>query len=52
MKTTHKRTRTARKRRVAVKGPGHLAAQLLRLAFYHCKRDYFLRMSGLLFREA
>lgn len=51
MKNSRKKTRTTRRRRAAVKGPGHLAAQMLRLAFYHCKQDHFLRMSGLLFRE-
>jgi hypothetical protein len=52
MKAIRKKTRTAKKRRITAKGPGNLASQLLRLAFYHCKSDHFLRMSGLLFREA
>lgn len=48
----HKKAHAARRRRAVVKGPGHLASQLLRLAFYHCQPDHFLRTSGLLFREA
>lgn len=52
MRSARKRTQAVRRRRAAVKGPGQLAAQMLRLAFYHCKQDHFLRMSGLLFREA
>ena len=51
MKTNHKKTRAAKRRR-AVRGPAQLAGQMLRLAFYHCKPDHFLRTSGLLFREA
>ena len=47
-----RRTKHAVKRRRAVKGPAHLAGQMLRLAFYHCRPDSFLRTSGLLFREA